>query len=144
MDPTRHGPPPEMSPDAEASSNVVTADQLLHAAEAACARAQEVMEAVIRRRSSYPKPTRETLERIERAIMRLEIVRSQREMRHADMETVRRMRRETREAAELERWIQSRVASMLADGWTPEELADIGIGARYTADPPPPDDGAPR
>jgi hypothetical protein len=123
---------------------VVVAEQLRHAAEAACAHSQEVMEAVLRRRSSQPKPTRETMERIERTAMRLEMARSRREMRGADLETVRRMRLEEREAVKLERWIRSQAASMLADGWTPEELADIGIDARYATDPSPPEDGAPR
>jgi hypothetical protein len=134
----RPGPPPETAANREA------AEQLKRAAEAACARAEEAMETSVRRRSAQAKLTPDVVERIERTTMRLEMTRSRREMRHADLEMVRRTRQEDREAADLERWIRAQAASMVEDGWTPEELADIGIDARYTAEPSPPEDDAPR
>jgi len=122
----------------DTASTMRTAEQLRSAALAACAHAEEAVEASVRRRSAKARLTPDAMERIEHALMRLEVTRSRREMRDADLETARRLRAEQREAAELERWIQTQAASMLADGWTPEELADIGIGPPYTAEPPPP------
>jgi hypothetical protein len=132
----RPGPLPETAATREA------ADQLRHAAEAACSRAEEALEASVRRRSAQARLTPDAMERIERTAMRLEMARSRREMRRADGEMVRRTRQEDREAAELERWIRTQAASMMDDGWTPEELADIGIDARYTAEPSPPEGDA--
>ncbi len=123
MDPHASGapPPPKMSRVArgglpDSASRRKTAEQLLDAAAAACARAEEGMEAAIRRRSMRATLTPEVMERIEHTTLRLEMVRSSREMRHADLETARRMRAEERETAELERWIQAQAASMLALG----------------------------
>jgi len=130
------GTPPGPLP--QIAANRETAERLKRAAKAACAKSEEAMEAVIRRRSAQPGLTRETMERIEHTVLRLEIARSRREMRQADLEMVWRTRAEERESAELERWIRAQAASMVADGWTPEELAEIGIDARYTAEPPPP------
>ena len=142
MDPARSnsaGPRTSLGAPPGTAANRAAAEQLKRAAEAACAHSEEGMEAVIRRRSAQPKPTPETMERIERTVMRLEIARSRMEMHRTDLETVRRARREDRETAELERWIRAHAASMLSDGWTLEELADIGIDARYTGEPASPD-----
>jgi len=143
MDPHASRPPPsKMSRRLDSAANVAMAERLQHAAEAAWAHAEAVIEDSVRRRAARTKPTPEAMERLEHTILRLEVARSRREMRDADLETARRLRAEEREAAEMERWIRAQAASMLADGWTPEELADIGIDARYTAEPPRPPEAA--
>jgi hypothetical protein len=127
------------------TSNVEQAERLNAAAEAACAHAREAMEAVLRRRSAQPRPTLEAMQRLEETVMRLELASSRQEMRRFDQETTRRMREEEREAAELDAWVRAQAASMLRDGWTPEELAGIGIGARYLGESTAPrDEEAPR
>jgi hypothetical protein len=128
----------------DTAANVATAERLQSAAEAAWAHAEAAVEASVRRRSAQARPTPDAMERIEHALMRLEVTRSRREMRHADLEMERRTRARERETAELEEWIRGQAASMLADGWTPGELADIGIDARYTGSPSPQADPAPR
>ncbi|HEU4452520.1 MAG TPA: hypothetical protein VFR81_05640 [Longimicrobium sp.] len=149
----RYDPPPTTSPKggrgpatpASRQANLDNAERLNAAAEAACAHAREAMEAVLRRRAAHPTPTPEAMRRMDQTVLRLEMAASRREMRRVDRESVRRVRDEERETAELESWVRAQAASMLRDGWTPEELASIGMGARNLGKPPPPrDDGAPR
>ncbi len=133
-----------LSPAPRSRANADTAEQLRSAAEAACCQSERLMEDAVRRRSARDRLTPEAVERLEHTAMRLEMALSRREMRHADLEAMRRLRVEERETAELERWIRQQAASMLRDGWTPEELAEIGMDARYTADPAPTDGKATR
>ena len=107
-------------------------ESLREAAEAACAHSREVMADVLRRRQASAAPTREQMELIEATAMRIEMAQSRREMRRADLETLRRQREEAREAAQLERWVRGRVAAMLTEGWTREELAQMGIDEQWT------------
>lgn len=127
------------------AGNVEEAGRLKAAAEAACAHAREAIEAVLRRRSAQTGATPEAVRRMEQMVIRLEMAASRQEMRRADQEMTRRVREEEREAAELDAWVRGQADSMLRDGWTPEELASIGIGARYLGGSAAPrDDEAPR
>lgn len=146
--PTTSHPENERGSTARASGGAGTVEEagrLRVAAEAACAHAREALEAVLRRRSAQPRPTPEAMRRLEQTMIRLEMAASRQEMRRIDQETTRRVREEEREAAELESWVRAQAASMLRDGWTPEELASIGIDARYVGGSGAPrDDHAPR
>lgn len=68
------------------------------------------------------------LRRRDHAVHRLEL---RRELLRSEFEQLRAQRRHARAPGEddgLDEWMRGEVLQMLAAGWTPRELADVGIG----------------
>lgn len=117
---TRNG----RSPDAAAAAR--RASDLRVRADRALADSEDLLAAAARRRARMRGLS-------DQAMLRLEMVWSRLELRWLDRTSRRDEKRREAERERDDAWMRDEIASMLANGWTREELAEVGIGEELLA-----------